>query len=319
MVTQSDKTAKIPYPHLESWMHKRIPLPCETWDERLARYKTQEPILQALLPVLFRILKSSSLLHPGRRWAIYRIVTKFMALYYRIVRGMEIHGIENIPKQGAIFYINHMAGIDVVIPFMAAFRKPLGIFTDMGDNFLVDIMEIFGTVPRRGTAPLMVEKMIRNLLLRNRYFVMWPEGTPDKGEGVMQGFSGIVKVYATVNADRDRIPFVPVVMQGLDRSGKQYTPDFRKLFTNWKNLTKIQRQKVLRKVKRAGVKKVIFTYLKPVYIPRDWLKPPEEGGKTPRELIDWLMLKIAKKLGQKTLAPNPALNNRKTDRTPWHG
>jgi 1-acyl-sn-glycerol-3-phosphate acyltransferase len=232
---------------------------------------------------------------------------------------MIINGEENIPREGGIYLINHMAGIDVVIPFLAAFKEPIGVFTDMGNHFVVDILEKIGFVPRMGNAQEMVEKMIRNLLTVNKNFVMWPEGTPDKGQGVMQGFSSIVKVYATVNADKDRVPFVPVVMQGIDKFGSQYIPNIRKYCPKWDNLTQTERKKAYRKIKRVGVKRVIFTYLKPVYLPRTWLLPPEQGGKTPREIIDFLMLKIAHKLDQKTLASNPLLDHRKAgNRNSWH-
>jgi 1-acyl-sn-glycerol-3-phosphate acyltransferase len=163
----------------------------------------------------------------------------------------------------------------------------------MGNSFVVDLAELFGIVPRRGTAPVMVEKMIRQIALKNRNFVMWPEGTPDKGYGVMEGFSSIVKVYATLNSNRDKIPFVPVCMQVLSPiwGGKKRFPV-----------------------------KIIYTYLKPVFVPRMWLNPPEQGGKTPRFIIDKLMLLIAHKFGQKKLSINPSLHHRRSEAgTPWHG
>ena len=51
--------------------------------------------------------------------------------------------------------------------------------------------------------------------------------------------------------------------------------------------------------------------MKPFFIPRDWLKHPSEGGKTPREIIDFIMLKIGKIAGQSELIPNSRLKWRK--------
>nr|MDO8111746.1 hypothetical protein [Candidatus Sigynarchaeota archaeon] len=64
--------------------------------------------------------------------------------------------------------------------------------------------------------------------------------------------------------------------------------------------------------------KILVEFLKPIYIPRDWLKRPEEGGKTPREIIDKLMLVLARKVGYKTLRKNWALERRRQlEGRPW--
>ncbi len=187
----------------------------------------------------------------------------------------------------------------------------MGVFTAIGDGMVVDILERMGFVARLGTSGQMTEKMIRSILLRNRYFAIWPEGTPDKGYGVMQGFSGIVKVYATLNSQSDIIPFVPVVMQVSKKPWKGKAPKKRK------KKGKKRRRRKWRYGSRVPAK-VIFHYQKPVFIPRDWLNPPNEGGKTKREIIDAMMMGIARKLGQVELAQNPVLNHRKDNHNrPW--
>ena len=64
---------------------------------------------------------------------------------------------------------------------------------------------------------------------------------------------------------------------------------------------------------------IILDIFKPLYIPREWLRPVEEGGKTPRELVNWLMMFFARKKGQDHLYPNGALERRRNsnDRQ-WH-
>ena len=100
----------------------------------------------------------------------------------------------------------------------------------------------------------------------------------------MEGFSSIVKVYATANALKDVIPFVPV-----------YQTEAR------------------------GRQRFRFFILKPVFIPRDWLKPPAEGGRTPREIIDHMMLILARFRGQETLGSNRVLDRRRGQAgKPWH-
>jgi len=70
--------------------------------------------------------------------------------------------------------------------------------------------------------PLKVEAMIRRILLHNRFFAIWPEGHPHKGP-IEQGFSSIVRVYATLNSDRDRIPFLPVLIRGEAAERKMFS------------------------------------------------------------------------------------------------
>jgi 1-acyl-sn-glycerol-3-phosphate acyltransferase len=280
----------IPYPQFKSYMHQRIALPQESKEQRLLRYKNQEPPLPLFEGIVAKLLNFLNILKPGRRWAFHRIAMRILNIFFGILNRREVHGRENIPKQGAIFISNHN-NMEVVVPFIAMFRKPIGVFTDMGDTLFTDIAELFGFVTRVGVAPVMIEKMIRQMF-RNRYFVMWPEGTPDKGHGVMTGFSGIVRVYATINYNKDRVPFVPVVTRDIDPI--------------WKG-------------KPHGPKKVIYDILKPVFVPRKWLLPPEEGGKSQREIIDALMSIIAHKRGQKELWPNPSVNHRrKHPQREWH-
>jgi hypothetical protein len=128
--------------------------------------------------------------------------------------------------------------------------------------------------------------MVRQILLHNRYFAIWPEGHPHPGP-IEEGFSSIVRVYATLNHDRDRIPFVPVLIRGeaAVRRNVQHKPG-----------------------------RIEIHFFKPVFIDRQWLKPLAEGGKTPREIIDFLMLHLARKNGQTSIAPNPRLQRTRSYR-----
>jgi hypothetical protein len=200
-------------PHLHSWMHERTPIPRMTRLQKEQQYVEQYPPLRFAQIFVSRLVKWLKVLSPDRKWIFDRIAMEFVWIAMKILHRIEVYGRQNIPKKGGIFIANHTANSDVVVPFMAMFRQPIGVFTDMGVGFFTDIAKKFGIVPRSGFAPEMIEGMITQLWKVNHYFVMWPEGTPDKGLGVMQGFSGITKVYATLNADKDRIPFIPVVMQ----------------------------------------------------------------------------------------------------------
>lgn len=275
----------IPFPHLQSWMHKRIPLPWETIEERNQRYLKEHKAEVIASSILSRLFKWLRLYKGNIRWVFYKFGMKLIGALYRFWNRMEIIDKHKIPDKGAIFIINHIAGQDVVMTWLSAFEKPTGVFTDMGTGWFADYMEKqFNFVVRKGNSPQMIEKMIRTILLENKYFSMWPEGTLERQGKVMQGFSGIVRVYATINAKKDIIPFVPVFM----------TPSH-------------------------GREKIVFKILDPYFIPRDWLNTPEEGGKTPRQIIDDVMMKHAAIWGQKELAKNGVLERRRQvgRKTPW--
>jgi hypothetical protein len=130
----------------------------------------------------------------------------------------------------------------------------------------------------------MVEKMIRQVLQHNTFFAIWPEGFPNRDGKVRQGFSSVARLYSVINCQEDKIPFLPVLIQG---SGV-YIYEV--------------------KVKRGPI---AIRYGNPFYIPREWLKTPEEGGKSPREITDYIMMKLAKMQKQTELVPNPRLEHRK--------
>ncbi len=276
-------TARIPLPRLQSWMHTRVPLPIEGRAERMERYENQSDQDRLIDSIASSILAKTGLLSPRRWWLTYRLACHAIYLTLRALNRLEVRGRKNIPRAGAIFYVNHLSAIDPAI-LMAASRIPFGFFVDSGYGWLADALETaFGFVSHQGTGEEIVEKFIRTILQKNPFFAIWPEGYYEKDE-VVRGFSGIVKAYAVLNSQRDIIPFVPVILQGAQcyQGG------------NSKLLTKIR-----------------VTFMKPVFLPRPWLRQPGEGGKTPRDIMDALMLRLARKLGQHVLGRNWYLESRR--------
>ncbi len=280
---------EVPFPWLKSWMHERIPIPAGSPEVNAKMHRRYDEIFLSVQSLLTRFLMRTHFLR--HRWVGYRVVMGTIHVYMKVFHRLESRGKENIPRGGGIFYLLHNGDEDV-INFLGAFKKPIGVFTDVGPGFFADFLErFFGFVTRRGTREVMVEKMIRTIWQKNKDFVMWPEGSPSRDSHPMEAFSGIVRVYATLNATKDRIPFVPVLMRGTEM--------YRK-----KNSRKLQKH--------------LIEYLKPIYIPRDWLERPEDGGKTPREIINALMLVLARKVGFTTLKKNYALQRRRqAEGRPW--
>ncbi len=276
-------TARIPLPRLQSWMHARVPLPIEGRAERMVRYKNQSDQDLLIESIASSILDKTGWLSPKRRWLTYRLVCHAIYNMLRALNRMEVRGRGNIPRAGAIFYVNHLSAFDPAI-LMAASPIPLGFFVDSGYGWLADTLETaFGFVSHLGTGEEIVEKFIRTILQKDPFFAIWPEGYYEKDE-VVRGFSGIVKAYAVLNSQRDINPFVPVILQGAQ----------------------CYRDRTLKRLIKIRV-----TLIKPVFLPRPWLRPPAEGGKTPREIMDFLMLRLARKLGQHALGRNWYLESRR--------
>ena len=62
---------------------------------------------------------------------------------------------------------------------------------------------------------------------------------------------------------------------------------------------------------KPNTQKIKVQFFNPFFIHREWLKTPEEGGKTPREITDYIMDKLAKFNGQKTFLPNRIMEDKR--------
>lgn len=272
---------RIPRTALHSWMHDRVPLPRVTRGELRARWRRQPIVPLALDAFLSRVMKWTGLLKPGIRHVTLKLVRGFFRWMFRILNRLHVHGADNIPETGALFYVNHPGVYDPMI-LLAALPKPFGALISWGNGWFSDMVErFFGFVASRGEPrEVKVEKMVHQVLTRNRYFAIWPEGHPTKHDGVERGFSSIVRVYAVLNSRRDRVPFVPVLIRGAQVYQVNAAPH---------------------------VGPIDVHILEPFFVDRAWLRPPDAGGKTPREIVDYLMERLAHARGQRTLKPNPRL------------
>lgn len=282
------RRSTIPHPKFTSWMHERCELSKESPDAMLRRWKSQPVILQAIDAVISRLFVKTGALSGRRRLVTYKVIMHVLKVYFRVFNQLKVFGKNDIPKHGCIFYVNHPGSYDPPILWAALAGRQVGGFVVFTSGWFADMIERFYGITRlwQPTQPQKVEWMVRQILLKNAYFAIWPEGHPHEGP-IEQGFSGIVRVYAVLNHDKDRIPFVPVLIRGETA----------------------HRQMVQHK---NGPIEIHF--LKPIFLDRQWLKTPEEGGKTPRESIDYLMEFLARKNGQATFAPNPNLDARHA----WH-
>jgi 1-acyl-sn-glycerol-3-phosphate acyltransferase len=282
-----------------SWMFKRVTIPKKFKMEKEI-YKRSNKNYYTLNSYLSRLAKITHFLSWGKMGV--KIINGIFKLFFKIFNRLSITGKENIPKTGAIFYCNHPGSYDVTLLILAV-GKPVGCFiswdnfwiTDLGEIFLTFInkQKIQNSIQRKQSSQLktrdiLIELMIQNILKKNSYFSIWPEGGLSHERMVRQGFSSFVRAYAVVNAKKDRIPFVPVHFEGSECYHVGINPKMS-----------------------PRTRKIKIRFLKPTFIPREWLNNPSDdpNGKTPREISDYLMKILARANGQKTFTKNQALEN----------
>jgi hypothetical protein len=127
-------------------MHERIPVPKLTRVDRLNQFKHEWKIVQFQDSMLSQLLRVTKVFHPEHIWAFHWICMTILNWRYKRIYRMEVFGQENIPEQRAIFLLNHPRGLEVILPFMAAFKRIAGTFADEGDHLLADITELLGMV-----------------------------------------------------------------------------------------------------------------------------------------------------------------------------
>lgn len=270
---------RIPFPHIKSPYCERVELEPVTKDQQIKRWTNQPTIVRAFDSVISRVVKYLGLYKPKQKIIFYRVISRIARLYFRFVNRLRVYGAKNIPKKGCIFYVNHPGTHDPLI-FMSAVRMPVGMLIAWGNSWFFDFIENhYGIMSLRNfPVNFQVERMVRNIIFKNCHFAIWPEGHPNGKQVVEKGFSSFVKVYTTINAKKDLIPFVPVLLRGAGI-----------YFGN---------------VRGPRFKPIEIHFFEPFFINRDYFNPNSPEFKTPREITDEVMNVLARKNGQKECEEN---------------
>jgi 1-acyl-sn-glycerol-3-phosphate acyltransferase len=269
----------IPYPDLAHWSFPRQP------SQPLPRYRSDGDVNRHAFNLLMhRLMRRFGFFHPTRRYALLRVVFGFLRFHFWIWNRATIKYQAPLPDRG-IFYCNHPGSLDPAI-FLALLGQPVACFVGYGNYWFATTLEyMLGFINReRGGRDWLIERMIRTILLKNRYFAIWPEGRPSYNGLIYEPFSSIARVYATLNAKKDVIPLIPVMFRG----GECYKYNLK-----------------------PHTDKISMTVLPSYYLPRDWLKHPDDGGKTPREMVEYMMRVLMDAYGQKRAVFNDRIDRRR--------
>lgn len=152
-----------------------------------------------------------------RRPFIYYIAGFILPLYYRIVFGLKIEGIENIPESGAVILASsHVSGRDPVFLGCSSKRQIhyMAKASLFKNKLLAAIIRYAGAFPvERGTGGTDALQEAYDLLENGRMVGVFIEGTRSKTGELLKPKTGI-----SLLAFRTHAPVVPISIIG--RGGK---------------------------------------------------------------------------------------------------
>jgi len=150
-----------------------------------------------------------------------RFIVWLMRCVFRLFMKMEVHGVENIPLDGALIVAcNHVTNFDV---FPMQLSLPRTIFY-MGKSELFKfapfgmLIRNLGAFPvNRGGKDVWAIAHAAKVLAHGQTLGMFPEGTRSKGRGL-----GVAKTGAARLAIEADCPIVPMAITGSDRFFKYF-------------------------------------------------------------------------------------------------
>ncbi|MFO7585401.1 MAG: lysophospholipid acyltransferase family protein [Anaerolineales bacterium] len=162
-----------------------------------------------------------SLNYPLTPTRLNRILVSVARWVFKGVMVMDIHGLENLPGQGAaIVASNHVNNFDV-FPLQLALPRPLFF---MGKAELFQIGFVHAVFRRMGGFPVYrgegdawaLEHSTR-LLAAGQLLAMFPEGTRSRGRGLAVAKTGAARLAIDTS-----VPIVTVSIDGSQRFFKQF-------------------------------------------------------------------------------------------------
>lgn len=143
-------------------------------------------------------------------------VKDFAAFLFKSFFGLEVKGLENLPKSGerAIIAPNHVSLLDA--PLMHALlpsHSAYAIDTGMAKTWWVrPFLKLVNAYPIDPTKPLGTRSLIQTVK-EGKSLVIFPEGRLTVTGGLMKVYDGTAMI-----ADKANAPIIPVRIEGLERS-----------------------------------------------------------------------------------------------------
>ncbi len=240
------------------------------------------------MPILSRQQKNK-ILRFLKRSRLNKVVVWILGLlfftYFKMKNAFSVEGKKNVPK-GAFILVGHHSSVADVYLGMSAFarlgRHIHGLvhdkeWHDPKQRFFIELAEL---IPRIWSGDTLVKIMTRFFLEQGKIVGITPEGMYNYGKKVMRGYTGVARLYFYANRDGPKYPIVPVASLGASQA---YPPQIDGRETIKKHRCKI-----------TGIIGEPFHLEKPKEISREVLD----------ESTDFIMQRVARLIGQETLADN---------------
>jgi len=142
-------------------------------------------------------------------------------LCFKLIMTMEVTGLENFPRQGAVIVAaNHVTNFDV---FPMQFVLPRPIFfmgkAELFKNPLMDVIlrNLSGFPVHRGEKDVWAMRHAAKVLEHGQTLGIFPEGKRSKGKGLSVAKTGAARLAIEANC-----PMVPMAVVGSDQFFKQF-------------------------------------------------------------------------------------------------
>jgi len=140
---------------------------------------------------------------------------------FKLIMTMEVTGLENFPRQGAVIVAaNHVTNFDV---FPMQFVLPRPIFfmgkAELFKNPLMDVIlrNLSGFPVHRGEKDVWAMRHAAKVLEHGQTLGIFPEGKRSKGKGLSVAKTGAARLAIEANC-----PMVPMAVVGSDQFFKQF-------------------------------------------------------------------------------------------------
>ena len=162
-----------------------------------------------------------SLNYPLAPTRLNRILVSAAHWVFKVVMVMDIHGLENLPRQGAaIVASNHVNNFDV-FPLQLALPRAL-FFMGKAELFQIGFFyavfrQMGGFPVYRGEGDAWALEHSTRLLAAGQLLAMFPEGTRSRGRGLAVAKTGAARLAIDTG-----VPIVTVSIDGSQRFFKQF-------------------------------------------------------------------------------------------------
>jgi 1-acyl-sn-glycerol-3-phosphate acyltransferase len=150
-----------------------------------------------------------------------RAMIAILRFLFNFVMKMEVVGLENFPREGALILVaNHVTNFDV-FPMQFALPRPIFFMgkAELFKNPLIDLIirNLSGFPVHRGDKDQWAMQHAAKVLNHGQMLGMFPEGTRSKGKGLAVAKTGAARLAIDANC-----PLVGMAVMGSDQFFKRF-------------------------------------------------------------------------------------------------